>query len=133
MTESQEHIYFLNSLYRDFLFPTILGEDTNDILYWAGKRISRQYALSNFEDLQDFFKMANFGELTIEKKKHGNIVLSLKGQSVADRLDSDSTEFSLECGIISECLQKETGKVTEAAASVHPKDHYVTITTQSEK
>ena len=47
MTENtentNEHVYFINQLYRDFLLPTILGDDDASILYWAGKRIARKY------------------------------------------------------------------------------------------
>ena len=68
MSEHNEHVYFVNQLYRDFLLPTILGGDTPAILYWAGKRITRKYALSEFEDLSEFFKMAEFGNLTIVKE-----------------------------------------------------------------
>ena len=63
MSEHNEHVYFVNQLYRDFLLPTILGGDTPAILYWAGKRITRKYALSEFEDLSEFFKLAEFGNL----------------------------------------------------------------------
>lgn len=31
---SNEHVYFINQLYRDFLLPTILGDDNATILYW---------------------------------------------------------------------------------------------------
>ena len=50
MTENaNEHVYFINQLYRDFLLPTILGDDDAPILYWAGKRISRHYDLSSLK------------------------------------------------------------------------------------
>ncbi|MBD5429965.1 YslB family protein [Lactobacillus sp.] len=132
MTESTEHIYFINSLYRDFLLPTILGKDDSEILYWAGKHISRKYALSTIEDLIDFFNMAEFGELELIKDKKHYALFKLTGQSVSDRLDSDSHEFSLESGIIAECLQRHSGKITEASATVYPKEHYVEITAQSD-
>lgn len=132
MTESTEHIYFINSLYRDFLFPTILGKDNSEILYWAGKHISRKYDLSTIEDLTEFFNMAEFGELELVKDKKHSTLFKLKGQSVSDRLDSDSHEFSLESGIIAECLQRRSGNVTEASATVHPREHYVEITAQSD-
>ena len=54
MTENtentNEHVYFINQLYRDFLLPTILGDDDASILYWAGKRIARKYDLSDYDD-----------------------------------------------------------------------------------
>ena len=47
---SNEHVYFINQLYRDFLLPTILGNDNASILYWAGKRVARKYDLTDFDD-----------------------------------------------------------------------------------
>ena len=62
MTENtentNEHVYFINQLYRDFLLPTILGDDDASILYWAGKRIARKYDLSDYDDLVEFFAEA---------------------------------------------------------------------------
>ena len=34
MEHTNEHLYFLNSLYRDFILPTILGSEDKEILYW---------------------------------------------------------------------------------------------------
>ena len=36
MEHTNEHLYFLNSLYRDFILPTILGSEDKEILYWSG-------------------------------------------------------------------------------------------------
>ena len=76
--------------------------------------------------------MAEFGELELIKDKKHYALFKLTGQSVSDRLDSDSHEFSLESGIIAECLQRHSGKITEASATVYPKEHYVEITAQSD-
>ncbi|MDY5610601.1 MAG: DUF2507 domain-containing protein, partial [Lactobacillus johnsonii] len=55
----------------------------------------------------------------------------LSGQVVTDRLDSQSDEFSLESGIIAECLERQNGTPTEASATV-TKKHVVQITAQSD-
>lgn len=128
MTENaNEHVYFINQLYRDFLLPTILGDDDAPILYWAGKRISRHYALSDFDDLADFFRMAKFGNLAKTKERRSSITFEISGQNIEDRLDSDSKEFSLESGMIAEAVQKETGKTTESEITILPKEKKVQI------
>ena len=128
MTENaNEHVYFINQLYRDFLLPTILGDDDAPILYWAGKRISRHYDLSDFDDLVDFFHMAKFGTLVKTKERRASITFELSGQNIEDRLDSDSKEFSLESGMIAEAVQKETGKTTESEITIFPKEKKVKI------
>lgn len=128
MTENtNEHVYFINQLYRDFLLPTILGDDNASILYWAGKRISRHYDLSDFDDLSEFFEMAEFGNLEKIKERRTSTVFELSGQTIEDRLNSDSKEFSLESGMIAEAVQKATGKTTESEINILNKEKKVQI------
>lgn len=55
--------------------------------------------------------MAQFGTLVLKDRKH-TAVFELSGQVVTDRLDSQSDEFSLESGIIAECLERQNGTPT---------------------
>ena len=129
MTENaNEHVYFINQLYRDFLLPTILGDDDAPILYWAGKRSSRHYDLSDFDDLVDFFHMAKFGTLVKTKERRASITFELSGQNIEDRLDSDSKEFSLEAGMIAEALQEESNRTTECEIKILDKEEKVQLT-----
>ena len=132
MADNQEHLYFLNSLYRDTILPQILGPDNDPILYWAGKHVSRKYDLSDVDELPEFFDMAEFGKLDILKLRRHSAEFELSGQIVKDRLASNSTEFSLECGIIAECLERQNGTPTEAAAKVDEKKKTVQITAQTD-
>lgn len=128
MSEHNEHVYFVNQLYRDFLLPTILGGDTPAILYWAGKRITRKYALSEFEDLSEFFKMSEFGDLTIVKERRSSVIFSLSGQTISDRLAAGSREFSLESGMIAEAVEENRGRSAEAEIAIDDKNQTVQIT-----
>lgn len=128
MKENKEHLYFINQLYRDFLFPTILGEDNQAILYWAGKRITRHYDISSFEDLVSFFDEAEFGKLEKIKERRTYTVFLLSGQTVTDRINSDSKEFALESGMIAETVQKINGKATECEISINEKENTVQLT-----
>lgn len=125
--QPNEHVYFINQLYRDFLLPEILGDDNAAILYWAGKRIARHYDLSSFEDLVDFFNMAEFGNLTKIKERRSSITYELSGQTVEDRLNSDSKEFSIESGMIAEAVQRETARVTECEIELLEKENKVKL------
>ncbi|CCI87488.1 YslB family protein [Lactobacillus gigeriorum] len=127
LEQVDEHVYFLNQLYRDFLLPEILGEDNATILYWAGKRIARHYNLVAFEDLEEFFQIAEFGKIVKVKEKRASISFELSGQIVVDRLNSDSREFSLESGMIAEVVQKETGRTTECEIKILDKEQKVEI------
>lgn len=125
--QQSEHVYFVNQLYRDFLLPTILGETSEEILYWGGKRIARNYDLASFEDVNSFFETTEFGTLTKIKERRTEIDFELAGQSVTDRLNSDSQEFSLEAGIIAEAVEKETGRTTECELEIDHKNNLVHI------
>ena len=129
MSEQNEHVYFVNQLYRDFLLPTILGSDAPAILYWAGKRITRKYDLSDLDDLVEFFNMAEFGQLKVVKERRASMIFSLSGQAVSDRLAIGSKEFSLESGMIAEAVEEAKQRSTEAEIAVDDKKQTVTITT----
>ncbi|WEV71220.1 YslB family protein [Lactobacillus sp. ESL0785] len=126
--EQSEHVYFVNQLYRDFLLPQILGDDTEAILYWAGKQIARKYDLASYEDINSFFTITEFGSLSKSKEKKATITFELSGQNVTDRLNSGSHEFSLEAGIIAEAIQKETGRTTECELAINDKKQIVQLT-----
>ncbi len=126
--QQSEHVYFVNQLYRDFLLPTILGEDNEAILYWAGKRIARKYELATFEDVNSFFITTEFGLLTKIKERRTEIIFELSGQSVVDRLNSGSREFALETGILAEAVEKETGRPTECELKIANDQTKVRIT-----
>ena len=128
INQTNEHVYFINQLYRDFLLPEILGKDTTTILYWAGKRISRHYNLSSFVDLVDFFTHAEFGKLEKVKERRTSTIFELSGQTVSDRLNSDSKEFSLEAGMIAEALQEESNRTTECEIKILDKEEKVQLT-----
>ena len=128
INQTNEHVYFINQLYRDFLLPEILGRDTTTILYWAGKRISRHYNLSSFDDLVDFFTHAEFGKLEKVKERRTSTIFELSGQTVSDRLNSDSKEFSLEAGMIAEALQEESNRTTECEIKILDKEEKVQLT-----
>ncbi|MBU3827869.1 MAG: YslB family protein [Candidatus Lactobacillus pullistercoris] len=128
INQTNEHVYFINQLYRDFLLPEILGKDTTTILYWAGKRISRHYNLSSFDDLVDFFTHAEFGKLEKVKERRTSTIFELSGQTVSDRLNSDSKEFSLEAGMIAEALQEESNRTTECEIKILDKEEKVQLT-----
>lgn len=127
-TKVNEHVYFINQLYRDFLLPEIMGKDTAAILYWAGKRVARHYDLSSFEDLAEFFDQAEYGTLTKVKERRASIEFELSGQVVIDRLNSDSADFSLESGMISEAVQREFDRLTECEIKIDQKRELVQFT-----
>ena len=62
-TEKPQHSVtsFGYELVREELLHEILGKDTAEILYWAGKRLARNYPLSSLEEIISFFEQASWG------------------------------------------------------------------------
>ena len=72
--------------------------------------------------------MAEFGKLEKVKERRSSTIFELSGQTVEDRLSSDSKEFSLESGMIAEAVEKSTGRVTESEINILTKEKKVQIT-----
>ena len=103
-----------SSIFRDALLPDLVGTD-NTILYWAGKRLARNFPLAKDEDLPVFFEKANWGYLKRVKSKMNRQVFELSGPIVEIRKKINSKcEFLLEAGFIAETIQNQSGFTSEA-------------------
>lgn len=69
-------------LIRDVLIPNLLGTDTHEILYWAGKELARQYPLQNRQDISRFFDKAGFGLIELNKEQRNKQIYTLDRKSV---------------------------------------------------
>ncbi|MGY3779012.1 YslB family protein [Isobaculum melis] len=132
VNQEEETITLLGyEMIRDILIPNILGKDTDDILYWAGKELARKFPLSTIEDMLIFFKNASFGHLTFEKEKKNQMQFILSGSLVSARFKaSTDPSFKLEAGFIAEQLQMQTSRYTEATEEIDYKKQLILITAQ---
>lgn len=132
LNQGDEGITLLGyEMIRDILIPNILGKDTDDILYWAGKELARKFPLSTIEDMIAFFKNASFGHLSFEKEKKNYMQFILSGSLVSSRFKaSTDPSFKLEAGFIAEQLQMQTSRYTEAAEEIDKKKQLIIITAQ---
>lgn len=106
-------------LIREVLLPELLGKDSKEILYWAGKRIARKFPLTSFEEIVGFFEQADWGILTIKEQTRKQMVLELGSVLISTRLSSNSNStFQLEAGFIAQ--QIEFQKKVSAEAFEHP-------------
>lgn len=117
-------------LIRDGLLPNLLGKDTEDILYWAGKELARQYPLEDFSAIGLFFKKAGFGTLTLTKEKKHQRIYTLTGDIVKTRIEHTKPSFSLETGFLAEQIQLQETLYAEAVSEVSVKTKEVIITLQ---
>ncbi|MFD1472456.1 DUF2507 domain-containing protein [Companilactobacillus mishanensis] len=127
--------YFAVSVLRDFVLPDLLDKDTPELLYWAGKDLSRRLALQDMNDLTGVFKNAGFGILSITSQTKGSYKYKLNGPEVLRRFDinNDKPEFSLEAGLISETIQNTIGAYCMGSFTLDLKNKEVTILIQIER
>lgn len=119
-------------LIRDVVIPNLLGTDTHEILYWAGKELARQYPLANRQDIIRFFDKAGFGLIELNKKQRNKQIYTLSGEIVEARLNQAEPSFNLEAGFLGEQIQSQDGIYTEALTEVNKKTKMVTFTVQSD-
>ncbi|MGX7417476.1 YslB family protein [Carnobacterium gallinarum] len=117
-------------LIRDSLLPNILGKETHEILYWAGKELARQYPVADFDDLVLFFKKACFGDLVLLKEKKHQKLYTLTGPTITARIQHGNPNFSLEAGFLAEQLQAQQELYSEAISEINSRGNKVTITLQ---
>lgn len=134
MTENyQEYSPFALSLLRDQLLPNLLGEETDEILYWAGKELARKQPMNEEGEITSFFNTFGFGNITLTEMKKNRRHYLLDGPLVAHRLtETHMASFSLEAGFLAEQIQRITGMFTEANYKADARKQYVQLTLQSD-
>ncbi|WP_084786861.1 YslB family protein [Bacillus tuaregi] len=124
-------------LIREVLLPEILGDDTPEILYWAGKKLARKFPLSSLEEIIDFFHQAGWGHLTILKESKNELELELSSSIILNRMQDkksrDSHHFQLEAGFLAEQLEMQKQVISEAFEHPRKKSAKVHFTIKWDK
>ncbi|HRL00713.1 MAG TPA: DUF2507 domain-containing protein, partial [Trichococcus flocculiformis] len=80
----------------------ILGEHTDEILYWAGKDLARQFPLKSQEDLYEAMIYCGFGQLELLKKEKNAQQYRLESDLVTVRTQNEQVSFQLEAGFLAQ-------------------------------
>ncbi|MFD1706353.1 YslB family protein [Siminovitchia sediminis] len=114
---------FAYELLRDVLIPELLGSDTPEISYWAGKYIARRFPLLSIDEAAEFFKEAGWGHLYIVREKKNEFLLELSGDIIERRLTMASEPcFRLEAGFLAEQVQSMKEAAAETFEEIHKKE-----------
>ncbi|TGA99413.1 DUF2507 domain-containing protein [Sporolactobacillus shoreae] len=107
-------------LFRNQLIPELLGKETASILYWAGRKLARQYPLESEEKIVAFFEQAGWGSLELTEKGKSQMVFECHSVLIESRIKDHpgSVQFTMEAGFIAEQIQKIHGFVAEAYTEV---------------
>nr|WP_295972770.1 YslB family protein [uncultured Bacillus sp.] len=114
-TESVTVPAFGYELIREILLPEILGPESPEILYWAGKQLARKFPLEDFTAVEDFFEKAGWGHLNVLQEKNQELELELSSQLITDRLQSKGVHhFQLEAGFIAQQIENQKELIAES-------------------
>jgi predicted hydrocarbon binding protein len=107
-------------LIREELLPSLLGEETASILYWAGKDLARKHPLQSFDEVIDFFELAGWGTLVIRSQSKHEMEVELTSELITERVSHrENSNFQIEAGFLAQ--QVEYHKNVIAEAYEHPK------------
>jgi hypothetical protein len=132
--ETRSISIFGYELIREILLPEILGKDTPEILYWAGKRLARKFPLTDQAQIVDFFANASWGQLELIKENKTELQFELISPLIVSRVKSKAEHFfQLEAGFLAQ--QIELQKEANAETFEHPgkKSNKVLFTVKWEK
>jgi predicted hydrocarbon binding protein len=120
--EEQSMPIFGYELIREVLLPDILGKDTPEILYWAGKRLARKYPLENIDDIIHFFSKAAWGVLAVKNEKKDEMEFELTSPLIVSRVKSKAEHFfQLEAGFLAQQFENQKDVIAETFE--HPIKH----------
>lgn len=116
-------------LIREILIPELLGRETPDLLYWAGKRIARLFPLDSVEESVSFFQKVAWGKLEIVKQTKNEVVYSLSSELIEKRLkEKGKCTFQLEAGYLAQQYEHSKNVIAEAFEDPKRRSNKVTIT-----
>jgi len=121
-------------LIREVLLPEILGSDTPEILYWAGKKLARKFPLESFTEIIDFFKRTGWGDLTIKSETKSELELELSSNRIAQRIQNkEPHHFQIEAGFLAEQIEVQKQVITETYEHPRKRNRKVYFTVKWDK
>lgn len=130
-TEELQVPAFGYELIREIILPDLLGEDSYQILYWAGKQIARKFPLPNLTEVIAFFEHAGWGQLFIEKETKNEIQFKLTGEMLNRRLNLYPTcHCQLEAGFLAEQCSFQKKCCSEAVSTIKKRSKTALFTVQ---
>ncbi|MED4203138.1 YslB family protein [Neobacillus mesonae] len=116
-------------LIREILLPEILGKDTPEILYWAGKLLARKYPLDDYDQLVEFFEQASWGQLELKNESKSEMEFELISPLIVSRIKTKAEQFfQLEAGFLAQQIEQQKQVITETFEHPNKKSNKVRFT-----
>ncbi|SFB16790.1 MULTISPECIES: YslB family protein [unclassified Bacillus (in: firmicutes)] len=121
-------------LLRDTLLPELLGKNTPEILYWAGKRLARKYPLQTMDEIIDFYEKASWGTLILKKETKSEMEFELVSPLLSSRNSTKAEHFfQLEAGFLAQQIEYHKETITEAYEHPAKKGYKAVFTVKWDK
>jgi predicted hydrocarbon binding protein len=121
-------------LIRETVLPEILGKDTPEILYWAGKRLARKYPLHTYDEIIEFFSSASWGQLEIKSENKDEMEFELMSPLIVSRVKSKAEHFfQLEAGFLAQQIELQKEVIAETFEHPVKKSNKVQFTVKWDK
>ncbi|MFE8696939.1 YslB family protein [Cytobacillus sp. FJAT-53684] len=121
-------------LIREVLLHELLGNDTPEILYWAGKRLARKYPMDTLNEVVEFFQKSAWGDLSIVKESKNEMELELFSPIIKMRCSQNNPcTFQLEAGFIAEQIESQKEVICEAFEHPNKKKGKIHFTVKWDK
>lgn len=109
-----------HDILRYLVLPDLLGQNSDTLLYFSGRKLARKIEINDINDIYYFFQKISWGNLELVKEKKNELSLLLMSDEIAQRLNSSlTTEFNLEAGFLAETIQVVTGRPCECEISIN--------------
>lgn len=118
------HQGITNGAMRDVILPAILGKEADEMLYWIGKDVAREFPVQTNDELILLTKQLGFGNLALKKKTATSQEWQLTGPIVRERIErrKEQTSFGLETGFLAQEIEFQVNSVAEAEIIERSKD-----------
>ncbi|MCA1031968.1 YslB family protein [Bacillus timonensis] len=121
-------------LIREVVLSDLLGKDSPQLLYWAGKSLARKYPLQTIEELIQFFHNAGWGDLHVHSEKKYEIDFHLTGEIISHRFRTfEKCTFQLEAGFLAQQIQQLKNHITETFEQQKKRSQKVIFTVKWDK
>jgi predicted hydrocarbon binding protein len=126
--------FFGYELIREILLDDLLGKDSPQILYWAGKNLARKYPVESIDEIIRFFQLSGWGNLSLVDEKNQEYTFELTGDIISHRLQwKKDCSFQLEAGFLAQQIQQQKKKLTEAFEQPKKRTNKVVFTVKWDK
>ncbi|KGX93438.1 hypothetical protein N781_10320 [Pontibacillus halophilus JSM 076056 = DSM 19796] len=113
---------------RTKVLPDLLGKESDTVLYYIGRNLSRMYPCESIDEIGTFFAAMAWGNLQLLKEKKNEYYFELTGEFIEKRLSYKSPySFRMEAGFLAQQIELIMGQEAECIFETEKKKSKVIL------